>query len=176
MLLLSFLNWVVNQMANSQNPLREDANPQEAIEPEQLTNIHTRRSVNVQWPNGAAHEYIQEEKSSMPGPDGTYRDTSTKHVHIDIDGNPINVNDLSQIWVSHTGLTITSREELAVCTSALHPNNLLRNIKVGSDGIRTADGGAICSYCQRQTARVNFVLCVLALGMLIGIIRGLGLF
>ena len=101
-------------------------------------------------------------------------DSELINVVTDDAGNPLPEDPRSMIF-SHSGLYITSPEQLATCTSWFH-GNLSRNILIGQDGRMISEGRAICNRCDFWQGTTYIALAILALGLIAGICKGAGLF
>ena len=156
------------------NPLREEGQPREQKEGADIINTITQRTVRLVRPDGTVQEIIMDAHGSRPDDNGGYRDTELINVVTDYAGNPLPENPRSMI-ISHSGLYITSPEQLAHCTSWLHGNRS-RNILLGQDGRMIAENRAICSRCDSWMGTIYFVLCILAIGIVLGIWNGAGVF
>ena len=109
-------------------------------------------------------------------PDGNGNFVTSEFINVVTDhaGNPLPENPRS-VFVSHSGLFITSQDQLATCTSWLHPANRSRNILLGQDG-RETQTGAICSNCDSWHTTISIAFGILGLGVLIGLCKAAGLF
>ena len=76
---------------------------------------------------------------------------------------------------SCTGAYIASQEQLAICSSWLHPSNRSRNILLGHDG-RETQTGAICSNCDSWHTTICIAFGIIGLGVLAGLCKAAGMF
>jgi len=146
------------------NPLNADP-----LKGEKIQKSRVRKNVVI---NG--QEFNRSESSSQPRKDGVYEDIETEHFVTDQAGNPLPENS-NFVALSHTGLFITSSEQMTHCNYWLHSPNRSRIILIGQDGSLTATG-AICSRCSSWPLTINIVLLLLLLGVLGGVLRAVGIF
>jgi len=150
------------------NPLNEEPHP-DPQKGDKIRNAKVRKSVVI---NG--QEFNRSESSTQPGKNGVYDDIETTHIVTDSVGNPLpeNSNFVAQ---SHTGLFITSPEQMDHCGFWLHPQNRSRIILVGQDGQHT-ETGAICSHCVSWQLTINILLFLMILGFFGGLLKAVGIF
>ena len=115
----------------SDNPFKDDSHV-DPIKGNKILNSTKRKKLVI---NG--QDFVVSESSTQPREDGVYEDNETTHIVTDRAGNPLpeNSNFVAQ---SHTGLFVTSPEQMAHCNYWLHPGNRSRIILVGQDGQPTA--------------------------------------
>jgi len=156
------------------NPLKEE-NPQQEIKGEHITNVHSQKAVRISDQNGNTQDIIIGYHITHPDKDGRFIDSELINVVTDYAGNPLPEEPRSVIR-SHSGLYISSPEQLAHCTSFLHFSpSRSRNIFLGQDG-RATPNGAICSRCEFWLNSISIVLGIFVIGMVIGLFKGTGLF
>jgi len=150
------------------NPLNEEPHP-DPVKGERFNNLVTRKRVTI---NG--QEFDVSESTTQPREDGVYDDIETKHIITDHAGNPLPENS-NLVALSHTGLFITSAEQMAHCNYWLHPTHYSHVVLLGQDGQLTATG-AICSHCASWPLTINILLFLLILGFLGGLLKAVGIF
>ena len=150
------------------NPFKDDSDP-DPLKGDKIQNSRVRKSVVI---NG--QDFNISESSTQPRENGVYEDIETTHIVTDHAGNPLPEN-LNYVALSHTGLFITSPEQMTHCSYWLHPQNRSRIILVGQDGQLTATG-AICSRCSSWPLTINIVFLLLLLGVLGGVLKAVGIF
>ena len=89
-------------------------------------------------------------------------------------GNPL-PEDLRSAFLSCSGAYIASRDQLALCTSRLHPASRPRNILLGHDG-RETQNGAICTYCDYWHTTFYIAFAIIGIGVLAGLCKAAGIF
>jgi hypothetical protein len=156
------------------NPFEEDNRPHEVIKGEDVVNIRTERIVRIRNQDGTYEDIVTNVRESRPDGNGNFIDTELINVVTDHAGNPL-PEDPRSVFFSHSDLFIRSQEQLAICTSWLHPPNRSRNILLGQDG-RTVQGGAICSNCDSWQTTIYIAFGILGLGVLTGLCKAAGLF
>ena len=156
------------------NPLGQDSRPLEEAKAEEIINTRTQRSVRLIAPDGGAQEILMDIKDSIPDENGNWVDTELVNVVTDRAGNTL-PDDPRSVTLSHSGLYITSPEQRAECTSWLHPPGRSRTIFIGQDGRLTANG-AICSRCDFWLGTLYLIIGILAIGFIVGVWQGAGLF
>lgn len=149
---------------SNDNPLNT-----ESLKGDKIRNSMVRKRVVI-----AGQELDVSESSTQPRENGVYEDTETRHILTDHAGNPL-PEDHNYIAISHTGLFITSPEQMAQCNYWLHPGNRSRIILAGQDG-QLNPNGAICSHCASWPFTINIVLLFLVLGFFGGLLRAVGIF
>lgn len=152
----------------SDNPFKDDSHV-DPIKGNKILNSRKRKKLVI---NG--QDFVVSESSTQPRENGVYEDNETTHIVTDRAGNPLPEN-LKFVAQSHTGLFVSSPEQMAHCNYWLHPGNRSRIILVGQDGQPTATG-AICSHCAPWPLTINFVLLFLFLGVLGGVLKAVGIF
>lgn len=157
------------------NPLRDDDQPQKVIRGETFTNLRTEQVARIIGPDGAVTEMDLGSVDSRLDPNGGYVDRTETNIYSDQAGN-ILPEDGRPVALSHTGLFITTPEQLTQCTSVLHFPWQSRNILVGQDGQVLDENHAICSHCQANLTTIYIVLGILVLGVVIGLLQGTGVF
>ena len=160
----------------TRNPLKSFNNrPQQSRRGDEITNITTERIARLPRSDGTMHEIVMETRETVPDQSGTLVDRQTTHIHTDISGRVIPDDPRSVIALSHTGASICSEEEFAICTSRLHPRNRPVNILVGYDGELLPDG-ARCSYCQRIYNWILFACAGAGLVFLLALYKAAGFY
>ena len=156
------------------NSLREDNQPQDPIEGDEIINVRSQRVARIVSPDGIVQEVLMGSKLSVPGENGTYVDTELVNIQTDGVGNPL-PDDPRKVTFSHSGLYITSPDQFASCTSRFHPPNRSRNILIGQDG-RHVEGGALCSHCDAWINTIYMVLGIFGIGLTLGLFKATGIF
>jgi len=156
------------------NPLRENDQPREETTGDQITNVRTERTVRIAGPDGNPQEFTTEIHDSRPDENGNFNIRELINAPTDHAGNPL-PEDPRSLIISHSGLYITSPQQLGHCTSWLHPANQSRNILLGQDGRATA-GGAVCSRCDSWLGTIYTMGAIFAIAILLGVWSGAGLF
>ena len=152
----------------NENWFKNDSHP-DPIKGDKIQNSRVRKSVVI---NG--QRFNISESSSQPRENGVYEDNETTHIVTDYAGNPL-PEDLNFVARSHTGLFITSQDQMVHCNYWLHPQNRSRIILIGQDGHLTATG-AICSHCASWPLTINVVILLLILGVFGGLLMAVGIF
>lgn len=149
------------------NPIKENK-PQKQIRGEDIVNATTQKVVRIRDQDGNVQDIVVEAHNISPDETGRFIDSELINVFTDDAGNPL-PQDPQNLIRSHSGLFISSQEQLARCTSFLHtsPN---RNILLGQDG-QTTSNGAICSRCAFWLNTIYIVLGFFGIGLLIGLFR-----
>ena len=156
------------------NTLRKENQPQDIIEGDEIITSTSQRVVRITSPNGDVQQIIMGGHTSAPGENGSYTDTELINLQTDHAGNPLPEEPRS-VRLSHTGLYISSPEQLAHCTSFFHSRNRSTNILIGQDG-RLVEGGATCSHCESWINTIYIVLGIIGVGLVIGLFKGAGIF
>ena len=157
------------------NPLRGEGQPREEVTAERFNNLRTRKRVRMLGPDGNIIEATTAENDSRLDEEGNYVDTETRNLIPDPSGYFLPSDTGTLLARSHSGLHITAPEQMAVCTSQLHPARRSRMIKVGFDGRKTATG-AICSVCEHRQGSIYIVIFIFCAAAILGIWKGAGLF
>ncbi len=156
------------------NSLREDNQSQDPMEGDEIINVRSQRVARIVGPDGNIQEVLMGSKISRPDVDGSYIDTELVNIQTDNAGNPL-PDDPRTVIFSHSGLYITSPEQLASCTSRFHTPNRSRNILVGQDG-RHVEGGAVCSHCDAWINTIYMGFGIIGIGLTLGLFRATGIF
>jgi len=157
------------------NPLREeDSLPREQVRGDNITNTRTQRIVRMVDQNGNPQEILMDINDSSPDENGNWIDSTVVNLHMDSAGNPM-PEDPRSVVLSHSGLYISSPEQLSHCTSWLHGNGC-RNILLGQDGRALAAGRAICTRCDSILSTLYVVMFVCIISIILGIYSGAGWF
>ena len=156
---------------SSRNPFKE-RNPHKEIQGQDITKNNTKKVVRIQMPDGSEKEHVIFTSDSQPTSDGVYHETETSHLVCDRLKNIVSFEKPDQIFISHSGLYITSKEHLGLCNCRLHPPGVSRNIRIDQDGRKTKNG-AICSRCQNRLAIIFIFIGILGMGVILGLIKGL---
>jgi len=156
------------------NSLREDSQPQEAIRGDRLTNLSSERILRFWGPNGTGQEIVLGGLNSGLDSNGGYVDREATNIVIDHGGNILPENGPAAL--SHTGLYINNLEQAGHCTSMLHPPGRSRTFLDGQDGQKLGEGRGRCSLCQAILTTIHIVSAITGFGVLLGILRGTGLF
>ena len=159
----------------ARNPYREGNNPQEPDAGENITNLHKRKILRIRDEDGnITREILIGARETIPDGTGGYIDIDYVDLPIDSAGNSF-PKDPRDLLMSHTNLFIPSKSELARCTSRFHPSHITRNIYVGLDGKETKNG-AVCSRCDYWYETIYIALGIIGLGIVIGLLKGAGIF
>ena len=158
----------------ARNTLRGDGLPREQTEGKAIVSNRTQRNIRLVDPDGNTQEIPMEVRDTRPDENGNYVDTELVNIVTDRAGNPL-PEDPRSVLRSHSGLYITSPDQLAHCTSWLHPHGRNTNILIGQDG-RLTPNGAICSHCDSWLGTIYIILTILAIGLILGIWKGAGVF
>jgi hypothetical protein len=156
------------------NPLREDNPSFETVKGKKVINDRNETIVQLPDQDGNLRQYVIESEISEPDGQGGYVNRTYKMPVYDHFGNPL-PEDPSSVVFSHSRLPITSPDQLAYCTSFLHPGGLSRNILVGQDG-RLTPTGAICSRCDFWMRTIYFGFSILGIGVVFGLFKAVSLF
>jgi hypothetical protein len=156
------------------NSLREDDQPQEAVKGDRLTNVNSQRIIRLLSPSGIAREVVLNSVDSGPDSNGGYVDRDITNIVTDHGGNILPEDGPTAL--SHSGLYISSSEQLGYCTSILHPSNRPRTFLDGQDGHRLGEDRGRCSHCQATLTTIHIALGIAAFGAVIGLFRAVGLF
>ena len=163
-------------MPEPRNPLRGEGQPREEVTGDRFNNLRTRKRVRMLGPDGNIIEATTAENDSRLDEDGNYVDTETINFIPDASGYFLPSDTGTVLARSHSRLYITAPEQMAVCTSWLHPaQGLSRTIKVGFDGRQTATG-AVCSVCDQRLGAIYIVVFIFSVAVILGIFKGTGLF
>jgi hypothetical protein len=157
------------------NPFNDGGQPKEQKPGDKTINRKVIRKTRITGPKGRSDEYTVSENDSRPDDNGTYIDSEMKHIMTDPSGMALPEDSTKVLAFSYSGLFISSPQEMALCTSWLHPNNFTRIIKIGFDGHAT-EAGAICDVCQGKSDTIYGVLFILCLVIILGIWKGAGIF
>ena len=158
----------------SRNPFRDNNVQSEAVKGKDIINIRDETIVQFPDQDGNPRQYVTDAVISEPDGQGGYINRRYKMPVRDRLGNPL-PEDPSTVILSHSNLFITSPDQLAHCTSLLHPVGPSSNILVGQDGRKTP-GGAICSRCDFWLNSIYIVLGVLAIGAIFGLFKAVAFF
>ena len=158
----------------SRNSLKDYHQPFEMLKGKKIINDRNETIVQLPDQNGNLRQYVIESDISEPDGKGGYVSRTYKMPVYDRFGNPL-PKDPSSVIFSNSNLPITSPDQLAHCTSLLHPSGLSRNILVGQDG-RLTPAGAICSRCDFWMRTIYFGFAILGIGVVFGLFRAVGLF
>ena len=156
------------------NTLGNGNQPFEAVKGEKIINIRKQKVVRIPTQDGNFQEIVMNEITSEPDGTGSFLDRELINQITDHGGNPLPEDPRSAI-ISHSGLYITSRDQLSHCTSILHPHNRSRNILIGQDG-RLTPGGAICSRCDYWLTTIYITLGIVGVGFIWGLYKAVGSF
>ena len=156
------------------NPFEEKNQSHEVIKGEDVINIRKERIVRIRNQDGSYEDILVSMRESRPDGNGNFVDTELICDVRDQAGNPL-PEDIRSAFLSCTGAYITSQEQLAICTSCLHPSNRSRNIFLGHDG-RETPRGAICSNCDSWHTTIYIAFGIIGLGVLVGLCIAAGLF
>jgi len=150
------------------NPLRGESHP-DPLKGEKIQNSRVRKTAVI-----AGQVFNRSESTTQPREDGVYEDDEITHIATDHAGNRL-PEDLKIVALSHTGLFITSPEQMDHCSYWLHPPNRSRIILIGQDGQLTATG-AICSRCSSWPLTINIVVLLMIIGVLGGVLKAVSIF
>ena len=154
------------------NQLRQNNMPQEPQMGQDIpSNMITRKLVRFLSADGTAKEITTATTESRSDERGIYVDNHTTNVLFDQAGNPL-PKDPTNVVASHTGLFIPSPEFRGLCTSMFHPPNRPKNIYIGQDGYQIGEGRFRCSCCHEIVVTLRVFFGILALGLVVGIYRG----
>jgi len=156
------------------NSLREEGQPREQTEGKSIINSRTQRTARLVCPDGSVQEFLLDINDTRPDENGNWLDNELINVTMDRAGNPL-PKDLRSVKLSNSDLYISSSDQSATCTSWLHGNRS-RNILVGQDGRELGNGRAICDRCAFILTTIYLALGIIALGLVLGIWKGAGLF
>jgi hypothetical protein len=156
------------------NPFEKDKPAHETKKGEDILNARTERVVRVRNQDGAFEDLVTNVRDTRPDGNGNYIDRELINIVTDHLGNPLSKDPQSTIF-SHTGLYITTRDELGICTSRLHPRGRSKNIFLGRDG-RETQSGAICSYCDYWHTTFYIAFAIIGIGVLAGLCKAAGMF
>ena len=156
------------------NPLANENQQFDAIKGEDIVNVRTERKVRIRTQDGTVEDFLVSAHDSRPDGNGNFIDSKLINVITDRAGNLLPENPRS-VKLSITNLFISSPEELAICTSRLHPANCTRNILIGQDG-RETPNGAICIYCSSWQTTIYIAFAILGVGVLAGLCKAAGIF
>jgi hypothetical protein len=157
------------------NPLREDERAREQMDGKHFISLRTHRINRILGVDGNAIDIPVEVYDSRPAEDGTYVETIVTNLPIDAAGNVFPRDPNQFQGYSNSALYITSPEQKAVCTSWLHPSGLSKNICLPYDG-RPTISGAICNRCRFWLTTIRVLLGIVAVGVVLGIWSGAGVF
>ncbi|MEA1878407.1 MAG: hypothetical protein U9N86_16315 [Bacteroidota bacterium] len=158
-----------------ENPLREQSEPREQLTGDEIINTRTQRVVRITNQDGIVQDVLTDVHDSRPDGNGGYIETDVIHVATDAAGNTFPEDPHSLEAISSTGLYVKSVENQAECTSWLHTPGRSRTIRVGQDGRRTVNG-AICTQCDFWIGTIYLTIGIIAVGLILGIWKGVGLF
>ena len=156
------------------NPLKDDNQAFEVLKGNKIINDRNETIVQMPDHDGNLRDYVVESEISEPDGQGGFVNTTRKRPVYDRLGNPL-PEDPSPVILSHSNLFITSPDQLAHCTSLLHPGRLSRNILIGQDGRLTPSGG-ICSRCDFCLRTIYFGFAVLGMGVVFGLFKAVSVF
>ena len=156
------------------NPFEKDKPAHETKKGEDIINNRKERVIRIRNQDGTYEDILVSVRETRPDGNGNFVDTELICDVRDQAGNPL-PEDLRSAFRSCTGAFITSREQLAICTSRLHPSNRSRNILLGHDG-RETQTGAICSNCDSWHTTIYIAFGIIGLGVLAGLCKAAGIF
>ncbi len=159
----------------ARNPYREGNNPQEPEAGENITNLHRRKILRIRDEDGnITREILIGARETIPDGTGGYIDLEYVDLPTDSAGNSL-PKDPRDLLMSHTNLFIPSQSQLGRCTSRFHPSHISKNVYVGLDG-KVTKNGAICSRCNYWYETIYIALGIIGLGVIIGLLKGAGVF
>ena len=156
------------------NPFEKDKPAHETKKGEDIINNRKERVIRIRNQDGTYEDILVSVRETRPDENGNFVDTELICDVRDQAGNPI-PEDLRSAFLSCTGAYITSQEQLAICSSWLHPSNRSRNILLGHDG-RETQTGAICSNCDSWHTTIYIAFGIIGLGVLAGLCKAAGIF
>jgi hypothetical protein len=145
----------------------------DATKNESIVNLRKRKLLRIHNSDGSFTEFVQADSISAPDGNGNWIETDLACNYFDDQGNPL-PEDLKGVAMSHTGRFVPPGR-LAVCSSQFHPIGLSRNIYVDVDGYIN-NGNPICSICARRQLVFSIIMISLGASLIIGLIKGMGLF
>ena len=152
----------------------EGIQEQEALNGESIIIGRTEKKTIIRDHTGKIVWEIITKHQSRPDANGCYIESEESNIILDPAGNPITADLRSLKGRSHSGLTISSQDQLAYCNSIFHttPN---RKILLGQDGSETPKG-AICSHCEHIKNSLYLALLIICIGVIFGLFSGVGFF
>ena len=156
------------------NPFEEDKPAHETKKGEDILNNRKERVVRIRNQDGTYEDILVSVRDTRPDANGNYVDTELICDVRDRAGNPL-PEDLRSAFLSCSGAYIASRDQLALCTSRLHPASRPRNILLGHDG-RETQNGAICTYCDYWHTTFYIAFAIIGIGVLAGLCKAAGMF
>jgi hypothetical protein len=156
------------------NPFENDKPAHETKEGEDILNSRKERFVRIRNQDGTFEDILVSVRDTRPDGNGNYVDTELICDVRDQAGNPL-PEDLGSAIKSGEEYWITSREQLGICTSRLHPRSRPKNILLGHDG-RETQNGAICSYCDYWHTTFYIAFAIIGIGVLAGLCKAAGMF
>jgi len=161
------------------NSLGEDGSgghPIEPIEGSQIIGGKREKVFRIVAADGTVTEYPMKSSHSALAEDGTYVDSTVDNVVLDPAGNAYPSDPSKVLGCSHSGIAITNPEQLAHCSSWLHPPGRSTAICLDQDGRIRANGTAICNHCDQTQITVYLALIIVSIGVMLGIWQGAGVF
>jgi hypothetical protein len=156
------------------NPFEKDKPAHETKKGEDILNNRKERVVRIRNQDGSYEDILVSVRETRPDSNGNYVDTELICDVRDPAGNPF-PEDLGTAIRSGEEYWITSRDQLGICTSRLHPRNRSRNILLGHDG-RETQNGAICTYCDYWHTTFYIAFAIIGIGVLAGLCKAAGIF
>ena len=158
----------------NENPFHEE-NPTQEVRGDEVVNVRSQRIIRIQHSDGNMQEIPVSIRDSRPDGNGGFVDIELDTLITDHSGNVMPQDPHDMPAISHTGLYIDSPEKMGACTSWLHGSGP-KIFSIGQDGRQLSEERGRCSRCDFKWGTICFVIIICALGISLGIWRGVGLF